>query len=204
MSSAIPNRQRVDHGLLTTAWENGKHTPLTDVRALSGAPAPKELWEISDAGHYDFERHAPEAYRARVRRSWTSTSVRTDDFPEQSRSALTALISVGIEQAVHVHDVVAHLGVINGALRGALPGPVRLGVVQEDADDVEFRQVQELGFTERFQFATENKMQKLLRWFLRGVPAMALIPFRLSSMRTQCIDLQSLSKIDERPDRASA
>lgn len=42
-------------------------TPIADTRALfERARSPKELWEVADAGHYDFERHAPAAYRQRV------------------------------------------------------------------------------------------------------------------------------------------
>lgn len=42
-------------------------TPIADTRAIfARARLPKELWDVPDAGHYDFERHAPEQYRARV------------------------------------------------------------------------------------------------------------------------------------------
>ena len=42
-----------------------------------------------------------------------------------------------IEQRVHVHDELAHMGIVDRALGGAFPGLVRLGVVRENPDDVE-------------------------------------------------------------------
>jgi fermentation-respiration switch protein FrsA (DUF1100 family) len=48
----------------------GAIDPLTtpaETRALfARAREPKSLWMVDDAGHYDFEAHAPGAYRARV------------------------------------------------------------------------------------------------------------------------------------------
>jgi uncharacterized protein len=50
----------------------GAIDPLTtpaETRALfERARKPKSLWMLDDAGHYDFEAHAPDQYRARVLR----------------------------------------------------------------------------------------------------------------------------------------
>ena len=46
-----------------------RHTPIADTRALfAAALEPKDLWEIAEAGHSDFERFAPDAWRTRVLR----------------------------------------------------------------------------------------------------------------------------------------
>ena len=53
--------------ILIIAGAVDRHTPLPDLQALfSAAPLPKEIWIVGDAGHYDFERHAPAEYRRRV------------------------------------------------------------------------------------------------------------------------------------------
>ena len=42
-------------------------TTMAETTALfERAREPKSLWMLDDAGHYDFEAHAPDAYRARV------------------------------------------------------------------------------------------------------------------------------------------
>ena len=51
--------------------------------------------------------------------------------------ARLGLGGVGVQQAVHVDDEVAHVRVVDAALGGRLPGLVGFGVVGEDADDVE-------------------------------------------------------------------
>src|SRR5262249_37690062 len=52
--------------------------------------------------------------------------------------------NVGIEQAMHMHNEVSHLGVVACPLCGGLPRPVGLRIVGIDADDVELRQIGEL------------------------------------------------------------
>jgi hypothetical protein len=37
---------------------------------------------------------------------------------------------------MHMHDEIAHLRVVDGALGGALPGVIGLFVIWKDADDV--------------------------------------------------------------------
>ena len=63
---------------------------------------------------------------------------------------------------MHMNDEITHLRVVDGALGGALPGIVRLGVVGKDTDDVEIRQILELQPLERGQLAPEDEMQQLL------------------------------------------
>src|SRR5262245_42964480 len=58
------------------------------------------------------------------------------------------------------------MGVVHGAMRGFLPRVRGLRVVGGDADDVERREVAELGSVERFEFAAENEMQQLPAAFL--------------------------------------
>ena len=73
---------------------------------------------------------------------------------------------IGIEEAVHVDDEVAHHGVVDGAVRSALPGGKRLRVVGVDADDIEVLEIAELDALERGELASEYEMQQLLRWLL--------------------------------------
>ena len=58
-----------------------------------------------------------------------------------------------------MHDEVAHLGVVDGRLRLRLPGGVGGGVVREDADDVELREVPELGAVEVLELAAEDEVE---------------------------------------------
>ena len=70
---------------------------------------------------------------------------------EGGRGEELAPLLILLRQAVHVHDVVAHLGVINGALRGAFPGPVRLSVVREYADELEGEIADDLWVLPKYQ-----------------------------------------------------
>jgi len=44
---------------------------------------------------------------------------------------------LGVEQPMQMHDKVPHMSVVDGAVRGVLPGVVGLRIVGIDADDVE-------------------------------------------------------------------
>ena len=70
-----------------------------------------------------------------------------------------------------VHDVVAHLRVVDCLLRFGLPCLRRRGVIRKYPDNVERRKIAELHALERCQFAAENKMQKLFfgRFLAHGV-----------------------------------
>ena len=55
---------RLEAPVLIVGGLRDRYTPIADTRALhAAAPQPKEL---ADAGHDDFERHAPAAWRQRV------------------------------------------------------------------------------------------------------------------------------------------
>src|SRR5262249_52888488 len=49
-----------------------------------------------------------------------------------------------IEQAMHVHDEVAHVSVVDGLLRLRLPGRIGGRIVRIDADDIELVEILEL------------------------------------------------------------
>src|SRR6185312_479509 len=74
-----------------------------------------------------------------------------------------------VEQAVQMHDEVAHMSVVNGAVGGVLPGVVGLRVVWVDADDIELLEIAELDFAERRKLASEHEVKQLLTAFLGAV-----------------------------------
>src|SRR5439155_6233333 len=59
-------------------------------------------------------------------------------------SALGGPIHLRIEQAVQMHDEVAHVGVVDRLLRFSLPGSISGGVVGINADDIQFAEIAEL------------------------------------------------------------
>src|ERR1700731_1420705 len=63
----------------------------------------------------------------------------TNDIRIDSLRPSTVLPPVGIriEQAMHVNDEVAHMGVVDGLLRLGLPCPISSGIVRINADDIE-------------------------------------------------------------------
>ena len=67
-----------------------------------------------------------------------------------------------IEQAMQVNDEIAHMSVVHGALRGALPGPVGAGIIGEDTDDIEVGRIAEIRPFQILKFAAEHKMEKLM------------------------------------------
>src|SRR5204862_2123534 len=69
----------------------------------------------------------------------------------------------GIEQPVHVHDEIAHQGIIDGALRAAFPRRIGGRIVRIDADDLELLQILEFRRVEYLQLAAEHQMEQLLR-----------------------------------------
>jgi len=79
------------------------------------------------------------------------------------RVSVTASSSVlGIKQPMHVHDEIAHVGVVDGLLRLRLPGRVGGRVVRIDADDIQLVEILELEVVQILQLATKDKVQKLL------------------------------------------
>src|SRR5215218_3934602 len=88
---------------------------------------------------------------------------------------------LGIEQPMQMHDEVAHLRVVDGLLRLALPYGISARVVRIEADDLDLAQVLELAGVERAQFAAEDQMKKLFLWS----------GHRLTSLRSTCPALTS-------------
>src|SRR6185312_14469780 len=74
-----------------------------------------------------------------------------------------ATSSLGIEQAVQVHDEIAHVRVVDGLLRLRLPGDIGGGIVRINADDVELVEILELRAAEIGQFAADDEMEELFR-----------------------------------------
>ena len=69
---------------------------------------------------------------------------------------------IRVEQPVQVDDEVAHMGVVDRRLRLAAPSLHRLGVVREEADDVDLGEVDELGRGGVLELAAENEMSSCL------------------------------------------
>ena len=63
----IDHIAKVTAPLLMMSGTVDDRTTITETRAMfARAPEPKVLWAVEDAGHYDLEGYAPDAYRARV------------------------------------------------------------------------------------------------------------------------------------------
>ena len=60
-----------------------------------------------------------------------------------------------------MHDEIAHMGVVNGLVRGSLPGLMSLCVVRINTNDIEFVEIAEFDFGEIFQFSAEYEVEKL-------------------------------------------
>src|SRR6188472_4034199 len=68
-----------------------------------------------------------------------------------------------------MHDEVAHMGIVNGAVRSVLPRVIRLRVIWVNADDVELFEIAELYSVERGELPSEHEMKQLARPFLGAV-----------------------------------
>ena len=71
-------------------------------------------------------------------------------------------VAVGLEQAMHMHDEIAHLRVVDGALRLRLPGRVGGRIVRIDADDVELVEILEFDAGDALLLDAELQMKKLV------------------------------------------
>ena len=80
-----------------------------------------------------------------------------------------------------MHDEVAHLGVVDGRLRLRLPGRVGRGVVREDADHVELRQVLELDILEALELAAEDEVEELTMFRVSMLLAILTLVFAFMS-----------------------
>src|ERR1700752_1012499 len=74
--------------------------------------------------------------------------------------------AIGLEQAMQVHDEIAHLRVIHRLLRLGFPGRIGRGVIRIEADDFDLVEVLEFVAVEFFQLAAEDQMEQLLRGFV--------------------------------------
>ncbi len=62
-----------------------------------------------------------------------------------------------------MHDEVAHMGVIYGALRGTFPGSMGGGVIWKYAHDINFIEIFEFNPFQISQLATKYEMEELFR-----------------------------------------
>src|SRR6516165_11812456 len=83
-------------------------------------------------------------------------------------SRLRAL-GLRVKQPVQVHDEIAHLGIVDRALRLGFPGRVGAGVIWIDADNVEPVEVPKLHAVNMIKFAAEDEVKELLCWLFREV-----------------------------------
>src|SRR3990172_10811588 len=74
---------------------------------------------------------------------------------------LSARVLSGVEQPVQMHDKVAHMGVVDSAVSGVLPGVIGPRIVGIDADNVERLEVTELDFVERRKLTSEHQVKQL-------------------------------------------
>src|SRR5207253_409793 len=78
-------------------------------------------------------------------------------------SALGGPIHLRIEQAVQMHDEVAHVGVVDRLLRFRLPGSISGGVVGINADDIQLAEIAELDAVQIRELTTEYEVEQLSR-----------------------------------------
>lgn len=74
--------------------------------------------------------------------------------------ALVLLFARG-QQAMHMHNEIPHMGIVDCLLRFAFPCGKRCCIVRKDPDDVQFFQIPELNLSQIAQLTTEHQMQKL-------------------------------------------
>ena len=70
---------------------------------------------------------------------------------------------LGVEQAMQMHDEIAHLGVVDGRLRLRLPRHIGGRVIGKHADDLHLIEVLEGVVFEIDQLAADNEVKQLLR-----------------------------------------
>src|SRR5580698_3245098 len=68
---------------------------------------------------------------------------------------------MGLHQAVQVHDEIADRGIVDRCSGDRLPGLPRLGIARIQADDMEFRRVDEFAGRSLLELSTENEVEKL-------------------------------------------
>src|SRR5580704_3493790 len=85
--------------------------------------------------------------------------IRTDS---RKPSTPRAPFRIRIEQAMHVDDEIAHMGVVNRLLRLGPPCRISGSVVRINANDVELFEILEFGLLHIGELATEDEMEQLL------------------------------------------
>jgi hypothetical protein len=73
---------------------------------------------------------------------------------------------IRIKEAVHMHDKITHLGVVDGLLRFAFPDGMSAFIIGKNTDNIEFIEIAELNTLKVFQLTTKDKMQQLFFGFL--------------------------------------
>src|SRR5215204_4706645 len=66
---------------------------------------------------------------------------------------------VRVEQAVQMHDEIAHMRIIDGLLRLCFPGRVGRRIIRKNADDVELAEIAEFKLVDALELAPEHEMQ---------------------------------------------
>jgi len=66
---------------------------------------------------------------------------------------------IRIEQAMQMHDEIAHLGIVDGLLRLRPPRRVGRGIIRIDADNIDFLEILEFDISDPGQLAAKYEMQ---------------------------------------------
>ena len=177
-----PSRSRGNSVDLAIAMARDQHvhivlSPARDRRKkVLAVPERQDDRHVGFAAFVDIGRLEHEARgRADEAQIFGGRSHRSSPWPSRCRpmrrNARMRCLSAGgaglfrVEQAVHVNDEIAHLGVVDGALRLGLPRRISAGIVRIDADDVELVEILELGLRHAVELAAKDKMKQLLSRF---------------------------------------
>src|ERR1700722_10339307 len=76
-----------------------------------------------------------------------------------SGSSARRRFGFGIQQSVQMHDEIAHLGIVDGALRLGLPGRVGAGIVRIDTDDVDLVEIFEFHALNTIELAAKYQVE---------------------------------------------
>jgi hypothetical protein len=83
--------------------------------------------------------------------AWTTTST------EGRRSAADIRVGAGIKKAVHVHNEIAHVSVIDCLLRLGFPRRVGARVIRINAHDVQLAEIPELDLVQSVSAAEDGE-----------------------------------------------
>ncbi len=90
-------------------------------------------------------------------------------------------VLVLVMQPVQMRDVIAHMGIVDRALRLGLPHLMRLGVARIHADKVNLGQIPKLGRLRIDQFAAVDEVEELGHGLGSGVGVAARMAWRVAS-----------------------